>query len=253
MIATLMIGLHLVATSSTKKCNPCMTKGQFRSTSENKTFDDIKEFYLLTMNELSNLFDVLNSTYNQEIQFQTVGIHDDILELNCPHPKKKLKWAICVYNKISTAVKNIEESAMYSPTLNTEDIAINGKKVLCHFRLFLMDICKNPKKCKRVERKLSRSACNEVQKEKQIMPTPQEMNNSLHSLSRLKSIVLSLHKDILCQVNKEGGETKCRRRRKTKQAKHKIRGCQNKKSNTKRKCKRKRNKGRRHRNRAKKL
>lgn len=165
-----------------------------------------------------------------------------------------MKWAICVYNKISTAVKNIEESAMYSPTLNPEDIAINGKKVLCNFRFLLMDVCKNPKKCKRVERKLSRSACNEVQKEKQIMPTPQEMNNSLHSLSRLKSIALSLDKDILCQVNKEGSETKCRRRRKTtKQAKHKIRGCQSKKSNTKRKCKRKRNKRRRHRNRAKKL
>lgn len=49
-----------------------MTKGQFRSTSENKTFDDIKDFYLLTMNDLSNLFDVLNSTYNQEVSFGQV-------------------------------------------------------------------------------------------------------------------------------------------------------------------------------------
>ncbi|CAC5411060.1 unnamed protein product [Mytilus coruscus] len=187
------------------------------------------------------------------IQFQTVDLRDDIQELNCPHPRKKLKWTTCAYNKISTAVKNIEESAMYSPTLNTDAIAINGKRVLCYFRLILMGICKKPKKCKRVERKLSRSACNEVQKEKQIMPTPQEMNNSLHSLSRLKGIVSSIHKEILCQINKKGSGTKCRRRRKAKQAKHKIRGCQNQKSNTKRKCQRKRNRRTKHRNKAKKL
>ena len=49
-----------------------MSKGQFRSTSENKTFEDIKVFYQLTMHELSNLFVVLKSTYNQEVSFGQV-------------------------------------------------------------------------------------------------------------------------------------------------------------------------------------
>lgn len=134
---------------------------------------------------------------------------------------------ICSYNQLSSALNDVVDNSVNSPSIDPITIVTGTQKALCYFRIVLSNAGKKPK---RHLRKLSDVACKEEKLSKSIRPTTITMvTKLLGAIKRQQNVVMDIHETLYHKRLLQKFLKKSKRRKnkcsKQKKAKHRIRGC----------------------------
>jgi len=166
-------------------------------------------------------------------------------------------WIVCVYNAIAGALKNVTQNEIHSLTLDTSDIIIRTRKVLCNFKLVIIQTEDTHAD---YERQLSKDACAKSNLNRETTPSPLAAIEALRNAKYIvQSVNTTLAKSVLGRSmlyrNKRGRRGNKKRRKnkckKTKRGKNRKRSCK-RRNNNRRKNRRNKNKRKNRKNRMKK-
>lgn len=160
----------------------------------------------------------------------------------------QIKWIVSAYNTIAAVTKNISQNANYAPSFNPTDIVLLGRRVLCDFKLLLIQ----KGAYDRAQNKLSEDACWDTETKQVVTPSWEYFSLFDESFKVGLDVVAELHESFRCHVrgkslrrkrnlNRKRRKNKCK---KIKNRKHKKRKCKNhkKRKNLNKKNKKNRNK-----------
>ncbi|XP_071169695.1 uncharacterized protein [Mytilus edulis] len=231
-------------------CNPCQG-GKYTSLIPRRDYGVTKD---ALSNEVVNFYQVLNTAYTRESAALTQSpSRNDFRDLTPPCPKPTRHsiraWITCVYDKLSDTLKNVTDNSIYSSTLNTNDIVAAGRKVLCHFKLVLIQTTGSHDSHFQTE--LSDNSCSPIPQLRMVTPGPRLFDKTLESLRVARNILYKTNETLVRNVlgtlfqfrsersrrkgNRKGRKNKCKRR------KNKNRNCKRRNKN-KNKLKRRNNK-----------
>ncbi|XP_052101942.1 uncharacterized protein LOC127735710 [Mytilus californianus] len=207
-------------------CNPCRN-GQYTPLTPRIDYGVTKD---ILSNEVVNFYQVLNTAYIKESAALTQSTSmNDLRDLTppCPMPTRHSvrSWIICVYDKISETLKNVTDNSIYSSTLNTNDIVRAARKVLCHFKLVMIQITGS--RDSHLQTELSDNSCSPIPQLRMVTPGPRLFDKTLESLRVARNILYKTNETLVMNVlgrlfkfrsersrrkgNRKGRKNKCKR------------------------------------------
>jgi len=162
----------------------------------------------------------------------------------------QIKWIVSAYNTIAAVTKNISQHANYAVSFNPTDIVIQGRRVMCDFKLLLIQ----KGAYDHAQKELSGDACWDTETKQVVIPSWEDLSLLDESLKVGLGVVGELHESLRCYVrgkslrrkrnsNRKRRLNKCK---KIRNRKHRKRKCKNhnKRKNRNKKNKKNRNKNR---------
>ena len=162
----------------------------------------------------------------------------------------QIKWIENAYNTIAAVTKNISQYANYAVAFNPIDIVLQGRRVVCDFKLLLIQKGAYAD----AQKKLSDDACWDAETKHIVTPSWEDFSLLDESFKVGLGVVGELHESLRCYVrgkslrrkhnsNRKRRINKCTRIRNRKHRKRKCKN-HNKRKNRNKKNKKNRNKNR---------